>query len=500
MSWFQVDYASPSAFDASSEAANLQLSADARRPVRFVGTVREHLPILRFALRALGEAIWSDEASRYDEDSPFVLDPVITVHPDRLYFEAFSQDESSYVRLGVDPAIFDIEGAVSTGTTNIDFSAWLWGALGEMRSSRETRFSIAAGGVSVETRGGGGRFEQKVSIPKTWVQGFLQVQSAMTLPGTRLSVRPVDLLAAVRYLRMAKAKVSPRALRYEMAPGVDARIVLEPWEHVVPLVGCTHGYTEQRTIRTWGRQRLKLIESLLPFATRADIYLKGRALPAFYVLHLPGMEFMLGLTGFAGQKFSRDTRFDLAGAGAVDPALALSVLAELARDYHASAAALAERLQRPLPAVSVALDQLTADGRAFFDPERREYRHRELFAEPIRREEYFPPDPRLETARALLANGEARLDTFAEQAKLKQRRFKDPNTGETIVRDTILRDFQASGQMAGQAVEITLNDEGRIIFGHCGCPFFQEHLFNRGPCAHMFALFELARGRLGDPA
>jgi len=38
-------------------------------------------------------------------------------------------------------------------------------------------------------------------------------------------------------LRFTKAKVSPRAMRYEFEPGQDARLVLEPWEQRIPLRG-----------------------------------------------------------------------------------------------------------------------------------------------------------------------------------------------------------------------------------------------------------------------
>ena len=121
-------------------------------------------------------------------------------------------------------------------------------------------------------------------MPENWVRGFLQVQAAMAMPGTRLDVQPIDLLAAIRFLRYTKARLSPRALRYEFDPGQDARLVLEPWEHVVPLAGATHNYAERKVTRVWGRRRLKLIEGLLPFAESVQIYLKGRALPSFYAV------------------------------------------------------------------------------------------------------------------------------------------------------------------------------------------------------------------------
>ena len=65
----------------------------------------------------------------------------------------------------------------------------------------------------MRTAGAGGRFERKVDVPESWVRGFLQLQAAMGLPGTRLDVQPIDLLAALRYLRYTKARVSPRALK-----------------------------------------------------------------------------------------------------------------------------------------------------------------------------------------------------------------------------------------------------------------------------------------------
>ena len=37
-----------------------------------------------------------DYLYKRDRDAWFVLDPVITVHPDEIFFECFSQDESSY--------------------------------------------------------------------------------------------------------------------------------------------------------------------------------------------------------------------------------------------------------------------------------------------------------------------------------------------------------------------------------------------------------------------
>ena len=73
------------------------------------------------------------------------------------------------------------------------------------------------------------------------------------MPGTRIGVKPIDLLAAIRYLRYTKARVSPRGLRFEFAPGEDAKLVLEPWN-----MSCrskARRNYQAKTRAVWGRRR-----------------------------------------------------------------------------------------------------------------------------------------------------------------------------------------------------------------------------------------------------
>jgi len=495
-----VDYASPSVLDSTREETTVGLATNLRRRVRFYGRVREHGFVLRIALRALGEVIWSNDMWFGQSD---LLDPVITVHRDRIFFEAFSQDQSAYASLILDPSLFEIMGDVVSGTTNIDFTAWLWGALGEMRTSRSTIFRIGPEGFDVRTSSAGGRFEKKVDLPESWVRGFLQVQAAMGMPGTRLRVKPIDLLTPVRFLRYAKAKVSPRAIRYEFEPGQDARLVLEPWERATALEGAEHNYSEFKTTRVWGRRRLKLIEGLLPFAEGVDIYLKGRALPSFYAVKLPGMTFLLGLTGWSGAGFMGTGGFDLLAEAAAADDGALEPTIELLRArQHASIKDVAEALKSDLPAAARVLVRLCRQGRAMFDVESQRYRHRELFETPADEAIYFPPDRRRELAAALLAEGRVRVKSAAAEETKKVRSFKDPTSGEAkqkIVREITYRDWRIIGA-AGDAdpVEIVVNDLGSIIFGRCTCPHFAEHLLNQGPCEHMLALFKASEAARSD--
>jgi hypothetical protein len=75
-----------------------------------------------------------------DLDAWFVLDPVITVHPDEVFFECFSQDESTYGRLGASYEVFKNIGEFACGTTNIDYSADLYNEFQKIRRYKKTMF------------------------------------------------------------------------------------------------------------------------------------------------------------------------------------------------------------------------------------------------------------------------------------------------------------------------------------------------------------------------
>ncbi len=485
---FLIDYASPSAMRSTAESSWLDLRSDHAAGVRFRGTVKQPgVMDVRTSLRALGELIWSEDYWYADGG---YLDPIVTVHDDRVFFEAFSMDQSAFGCVIFDRELFHTQGEVRTGTTNVDFTAWLWAALGEMRSSRETTLSIGTAGVEVATAGGGARFEKKVELPTPWVRGLLQVHAAAAMPGTRLSLKPVDLLSAIRYLRYTKARVSPRALRYELVPNADARLILEPFEHEIPLRGATHGRGEFRAIRTWGRRRLRLIEPLLPFATHVDVYLKGRALPSFYVVHVgEHCRFVLGLTGWSARGFGR-ARFDMLDGGQEPSESLLNRSIEVLKQHgEIRERDAAKRLQCEPAEASRVLMRLCRRGRALYDLEARAFRHRELFRNPMDigyEAEVFPPDLQAEEARSFFRAGTFELLSDEIIETEKERSLKTPEG--KISKKVTYRDRVVRGRVEQRLCEIKLSTRGRIIFGTCECGFFRENLLNLGPCAHMLTL------------
>ncbi len=316
----------------------------------------------------------------------YILDPVITVHPDEVAFEAFSRDESTYARLAAHHELFDRIDEFQCGTTNVDFSARLHGELDRMRSYRRTRFDIDPSGFSVASEGGAGHVEKKIDLPETWVKGFLQVHSAMSMGLTRFRMAPVDLYNIVRFLRRHRAKTSPRALRYVLEPGRRVRAVLEPWEYAIELSpAAIYEGPKPMTVRTWGRDRLRTLARMIPTCRTIDVYLAGFGLPSIYVLDLGPLRFTLALSGWTDNDWTASTaKFDLLTRRlAVTPD-------ELTRAYEAirslrrgSDAEVAQAANLGVEKARSALSFLCQVGRAMFDLAGGVYRHRDLFLEPF---------------------------------------------------------------------------------------------------------------------
>ncbi len=501
MTVLAFDYAAPSSLATTRERSRLGLTADGRRPVSFTARVVRHVLSLRLALQAFGEVLWSSDnwfggSGWYGEDD-LVADPVVTVHPDRLFFEAFSADQSAYALLLADRQLFEPEDEVVPGTSNVDFSSWLWSALKELRSSREAWLSIGTAGAG---EGSAGPRERRVEVPDEWVRGFLQLQEAMARSGTRVTARPVDLLAAVRFLQTTQAKVAPRALRYEFDPGAPARIVLEPWEQAFPLKGSEHNYDEPRVVRTWGRRRLQLLEPLLPYAEHVDVYLKGRALPSFYAVRLPGVTFLLGLTGWTDQRWTGSGGFTPL-AGDEDAGLLTAAGERLRQATSLRADELAAALGVGKDVAVRLLARLCRQGRVLYDIENFTYRHRPLFADAVDEARVFPPNPQQERALGLLREGAVAVEVCEPRESRKVRKYRNPRTGETVAREVVYLDWRVKGRAGDQAaVEVIVNADGRLIFGTCGCRFFKDHLLNQGPCQHLLALYQASEPRRRDRA
>ncbi|KQP40053.1 hypothetical protein ASF49_21345 [Methylobacterium sp. Leaf104] len=412
-----------------------------------------------------------DRLYKEDLDAWIVLDPVITVHPDEIFFECFSLDESTYGRLSCDHDVFERMGAMAFGTTNIDYSHALYDEFQKIRSDRDTDLSIDPEGFTVATSGEAEFREDKIDLPDSWVRGFLQVSSAMAQPAHIVDLHPVDMHAILTRLAARRERHGPRSLRFLLEPGQPVSVLIEPWNERLTFRRSIYRGATGAEIRLWGRRRLAILGRALPLARSVRLHLLGTGLPAFAVVDFGGLRFTLGLSGWTANDWSRAGQFDLlAPRTDVDAGTAAGVFSALGRHHVVDAGRLAAETGLDRGIVESALGGYVQAGRAMFDLDKRVYRLRELSREPL-------------DAGALrfASEQEAKADRFLAAGLVSLGPIGHAE-GRRRLTGTVLDD----GRSLAPAVEIDADD--RMVDGRCTCGFFIRNRLARGPCEHMLAL------------
>jgi hypothetical protein len=406
-----------------------------------------------------------------DRDAWFVLDPVITVHPDEIFFECFSQDESSYGRLGASYEVFRDIGSFACGTTNIDYSSALYDEFQKIRSYKTTKFEVDRSGFDVQTQGEEDFKEVKIDLPDSWVRGFLQVNSAMGLPARTFDLHPMDVHNLCFVLRRHQEKKGPRSMRFCLTPGRPVRVVFDPWGIEVVCRRSEYRGKHDEELRIWGRRRLHILERLIPIANKFTVHLLGQGLPSFYVADLGDMTFTLGLSGWTANDWSTAGNFDLLAPRAdVDDFTKQRVFAGLKEKWFDTPDGLVTRLGVPRAAVLGALGAYTQAGRAMFDLAKGVYRVRELARDPLPMDKLRFSNPREESATRLLSGNSVQSSVRGL-----------PDGGVELsgsIKDGS-RTFRAS---------LTVDADARITRGECECNYFQQNKLFKGPCEHILAL------------
>jgi SWIM zinc finger len=407
-----------------------------------------------------------------DRDAWFVLDPVITVHPDEVFFECFSQDESSYGRLGASYEVFQQVGDFACGTTNVDYSAALYDEFQKIRTYKSTVLEVDPSGFGVETAGEADYKEVKIDLPDSWVRGFLQVNSAMSLPAITFDLHPMDIYNLCFVLRRRKEKQGPRSMRYILKPGEPVRVIFEPWNQEVVCDRSFYHGDKPEEIRVWGRRRLLILERLIPVAKKFTVHLLGTGLPSFYVADLNDLSFTLGLSGWTANDWAKAGNFDLmAPRATVDDWTKQRVFAALQENWVESPDALATRLKLDRKIILGALSAYTQAGKAIYDLNKQVYRVRELSREPL-------PIDSLRFAN----DREAAASQFVTQKQVKV-------TGSAIDTGGTLHLAGFVGKRS-ESVESTaeIDRDERLVAANCTCNWHKQHKLFKGPCEHILAL------------
>ncbi|HHO53998.1 MAG TPA: SWIM zinc finger family protein [Deltaproteobacteria bacterium] len=498
-------------YQAPSQAADavVRLVSDLQRaPVRVDGRIKQPIPF-REALSVLHDIVQSDLRykpkdrsvyvafqrmrkrsvgmaqlqaqqayfdwlSRNDPLAWFVLDPVVTVHPDGILFEVFSKDEGTYAQLRIGREALDVSGEWVCGTTNVDFSDALNQGVQKLRSYRSTRLTIGPEAVGLQTDGDS-LVEKKIQVPDTWLRGFLQVQSSATLARAALRLSPIELYNVLYQLRMnADQKRQGRAIRCELVPGEPPRLVLEPWEWLLDTTAGPYQGKKPEVIRIWGRRRWMLLQRFLPFVDDVELHLIGSGLPSFLVMRAGPLSFTLGLTGFTAANWSRSLQFDtLLPRPGGSSALQEQVIGKLKERWATDWTELAQEIGAAPAEVLSVLQAAGQNGLVMFDLAAGKVRLRPLTVEPI--------DP----ARLEFRNDRER------QAHDLQRAGNIVITKEEVIHGTgiaLVAKAKVPAEKREYRPSFLLDDEGRVRKAECTCHHHRTHGLKEGPCAHLMAL------------
>ncbi|MHB1560149.1 MAG: hypothetical protein ACYC61_22080 [Isosphaeraceae bacterium] len=403
-------------------------------------------------------------------------DPVITVANDCVFFECFSADESSYGCLTVDRSAFDRERDVAVGTTNVDYSWSLYEHFQQMRSYRETRLLVDPSGFEVrEAVESDGYREEKIDLPPSWLRGFMQLQSAMSLPMRQVRIGREGLYNILAFLKRHRAARSPRAIRFELEPGRPPLAMLEPWDQRVPLDDSPYEGPKAEVIRIWGRDRLLVLARLLPILDSADVYLLGTGLPSFWTIRAGPIRLTLGLSGWTANDWSRGSALDQLAPPAEPDASAMNAIAAAFRENPAlSFEQLAWTTGATAPTLAVGLNRLALLGQVIHDLPAGLYRWRQVMPVTLSAEVIGPEHPETAAARQLAA-GKA----------VSVRRDETLANGLRIV----------EGRVLGTQVSLRLDADGRMLSGTCTCSYHHTGGLRRGPCRHLQALRDVANAR-----
>lgn len=406
-----------------------------------------------------------------DREAWIVLDPVITIHPDELFFECFSQDESTYGKLACNYNVFTAIDDYKCGTTNVDYSRELYEEFQKIRDYKETELKVDPSGFTVQTTDEEQYKEVKIDLPDSWVRGFLQVSSAMTLPTIQFELHPMDIYSICLLLRRFKEKRGPRSLRYILEPGQPVKIILEPWGKEIVCARSVYTGNSKHEIRTWGRRRLLVLERLIPVAKKFTVHLLGTGLPAFYIADLGDMNFTLGLSGWTSNDWSHAGNFDLlAPRLQVDDAVKQKVFQSLQKDWFNTSQQIATDLNIGNAQAAGALSAYTQAGRVIYDLNGKVYRLRELSREPLPFDKLRFSNPQEELAEEILNKQEVKFAALELPDK----------------------SLQLTGTVKGKKKTfnpaMVIDADEKIKSAHCDCSYYIENKLYKGPCEHMLAI------------
>ncbi|MDP4178633.1 MAG: hypothetical protein Q8900_09875 [Bacillota bacterium] len=417
-----------------------------------------------------------------------VLDPVITVHPDQVSFEAFSADESIYGCLSIDMNEFELLQKPELGTTNIDFSSKLSKEIERFRTYTNVELSINPSGVVVDTGIMPEHIEKKIDLPETWIKGFNQVSAAASLIGVDVELSPVDMYDICSFLRRHKAKTSPRYMKWILEPNQPVTIIFEPFGKQITLKAVYHG-EKRREEKIWGRERWLIVEKIIPIAKSFKVRLLGFGMPQFIIADLTNMKMTIGFSSWSSNDWVKGTAFNVL-AGFIGNGNYDEIYSLLKEKRFMSVEDIYNKFNSLSKSDNKAgIGMLLRKGEAYYDAISDLVRFRQLCSIPIPEKLYEPSDAENKVQQymdeglenfTLVQSKDGNL-TAKQSFKMINSKYKNWRFRGT---ESYNREFDPT------ETELVIDKDGQILKVKCKCKEFNKGDRNiSAPCAHILSLY-----------
>ena len=404
----------------------------------------------------------------HNRDAWIVIDPIVSVQPDATFFEAFSLDESTYARVKLPHEQTRTQTSPVYGTTNIDFSGALERELVRTRQYRPLHLTVGADSVQVDT-GVSSTVEKKIDLPETWVRGLVEVQAALSLAPTSLTLKASALADVLARLESEREKHGPRSLLFTLVPGELPRVTVEPWGEEFVVADEPYSGVEPRSMKVWGRRRLRVLQDLLPLVSEVKVDLIDSGLPSFWSVELDGIELTIGISGWTSQDWAGRARFSAMIPASAAPPEIVEAAATALREQHSLSVDDAAHILNVQPRdARTILQRLCVAGTAMFDPEGGIYRWRALF-----------PNLNLESGEGPGLEERRGVDMYHQGGT---RITSDELSPEGREIDATVSDGERTSN-----TRIRRDEDGRIVYAQCDCSHFRYHKLRLGPCRHIIA-------------
>lgn len=402
----------------------------------------------------------------------FVLDPVITIHPDQVSFEAFSIDESIYGCLSIPMGEFELLQEPKLGTTNIDFSPKLEKELERFRTYTDVKLSVNPNGFLVDTGVVPKHIEKKIDLPETWIKGFNQVSSAASLGGITINLSPIDMYDICSFLRRHKEQKSPRYMKWILEPKKLIKIIFEPFGSEITLKTIYTG-EKMREEKIWGRRRWLVIEKLIPLSQSFEVKLLGFGMPQFIIANLGSMKMTIGFSAWSANDWVKGTAFNILG-GFIGDGNYNRVYELLKKERFLSIEDIYNKLSEDTKAINQSgIGMLLKRGEAYFDATNNIIRFRKLCNVPIPKQLYETTSTELKVQEHI----EEGMDNFSVIMT---------HDNEFIFKHS----FKDYYNNTSSLTELTINEDGEISRVKCNCKEFNKGSKNiSAPCSHILALY-----------